>query len=136
MNTMDVGCKLVEYCKAGQHRRAVEELYDDNCQSVEAMPEMPAPGSPRGLMGGTTTGKDMILKESDWFFQTNEIHGGDMHGPYPFGSDKFICHATMACTPKAGPMAGQRMDMAEACVYTVKNGKVTEARFCYDMPGC
>jgi hypothetical protein len=36
-------------------------------------------------------------------------------------------------TPKIGPKAGQLMQIEEAGLYTVKNGKVTKEEFFYDM---
>jgi predicted ester cyclase len=39
----------------------------------------------------------------------------------------------MDATQNAGPMAGVRMDMSEQCLYTVKNGKIAEAKFFYSM---
>ena len=36
-------------------------------------------------------------------------------------------------TPKAGPMAGNRMTMQEMGLYTVAKGKITKEEFFYDM---
>ena len=35
----------------------------------------------------------------------------------------------------AGPMAGKRMQAEEAGLYTVKNGKIVQEEFFYDMGG-
>jgi ketosteroid isomerase-like protein len=38
-------------------------------------------------------------------------------------------------TAKAGPMAGKRIQMNEAALYTVKDGKIVKEEFFYDMGG-
>ena len=130
MSTMDVAKKLVAYCKAWENRKAIEELYSDDAVSVEAMsPPDPSYGSKE------TVGKDAILKGSDLFMEITEVHGGEVSEPYPC-DDKFIVFMSMDCTQKAGPMAGQRMQMKEACLYTVKNGKIVRSEFFYDMGDC
>jgi predicted ester cyclase len=44
---------------------------------------------------------------------------------------QFVVPMTMDCTSNEGPMAGQRMNMSETALYTVKNGKITEGKFFY-----
>jgi ketosteroid isomerase-like protein len=36
-------------------------------------------------------------------------------------------------TAKAGPVAGKRMTLDETALYTVKDGKITQEEFFYDM---
>ena len=38
-------------------------------------------------------------------------------------------------TAKAGPMAGKRMHLDEAALYTVKDGKIIQEEFFYSMEG-
>lgn len=136
--SMAVGKRLVELCQQGQNRKAIEELYADTVNVVEAMDctqmpgydDMPKEWKDAHLSGPSS--KAQLLKSTDWFFENNEIHGGDITGPYPLG-DEFVVFMSIDCTPKAGPMAGQRMDMKEACVYKVKSGKIVESRFYYGM---
>ena len=126
--TMQVAHRLVELCRTGQNRKAIEELYADTVEFHEAMEGGPKANGPLH--------KDEILKGSDWFFENNEIHASAVEGPYP-NADRFICFMSIDLTPKAGPMAGQRMQMTEGCLYTVKNGKITRSEFFYaPPPGC
>jgi len=125
MNTMDVGRRLVELCKEGKNRQAIEELYAD---TVDVQEPMPMPGKSNGPRS-----KEDILKDSDEFFDMMEIHGGEIDGPYPW-QDKVIVFMSLDATPKEGPMAGQRIDMREACVYRVRDGKIQESHFCYEVP--
>lgn len=127
MDAMAVGSRLVELCKAGESKKAIEELYADTVTVIEAMPMPEKPNGPKS--------KDQILKDSDEFYEMMDIHGGEVDGPFPY-DDGFITYMTLDATAKSGPMAGQRMDMREACVYKVADGKITESRFCYHFPGC
>ncbi|MEM0982420.1 MAG: SnoaL-like domain-containing protein [Planctomycetota bacterium] len=136
MDLITVGNRLVELCKHGQHKQAIEELYADVVDVHEAMDPARMPELPEGMYPNGKQTKDQLLKGSDAFFAMNEIHGGNTEGPFPHGDNQFICYMSLDCTPKAGPMAGQRMDMKEACVYTVEDGKITGSKFCYHFPGC
>ena len=132
MDAMAVGNRLVELCKAGENKKAIEELYADSVDVREAM-EMPNPEEFGMYPNGVQT-KEQLLKSADAFFEMHEIHGGDVDGPYPHGDD-FIVFMSLDTTPKVGPMAGQRMQMKEACHYGVKNGKIVSSHFYYGMPG-
>ncbi len=125
MDTMQVAKRLTELCSKLEYRQAVEELYADDAVQIEAM-EMP------GTSGRETRGKDAILKMHDEMGEHQEIHGGTCGEPYPH-DDQFICSMSIDVTHKDGPMKGQRMNAEEMCLYTVKDGKITEARFFYSM---
>jgi hypothetical protein len=124
--TMEIGKRLCELCDQEKNLDAVNELYADNVVSLEthAMPDMPA----------RMEGKPAIIKKNQWFFDNHTIHSSKSSGPFPHG-DQFVLLFKMACTPKIGPMAGKRIDMEEAALYTVKNGKIVEEKFFYDMGG-
>lgn len=124
MNTMQVGKRLVELCNQQAYRQAVEELYADDCRSFEPF-EMPG-------MARETVGKEAILKASDEWVQNNEVHATEVTGPFPH-EDRFICFMKSDVTMKAGPMAGQRMNIEEACEYEVKGGRIKVARFFYSL---
>ncbi len=136
--SMRVGKRLVELCQQGENRKAIEELYADTVNVVESMDCTQMPGydqTPQDFKDAHPMGptpKAQLLKGSDWFFENHDIHGGEVTGPFPLG-DEFVCFMSIDLTAKNGPMAGQRMAMQEACVYKVKNGKIVESRFCYDM---
>ncbi|MEQ8843837.1 MAG: hypothetical protein RIB58_03200 [Phycisphaerales bacterium] len=136
--TLKVGKRLVELCQQGENRKAIEELYADTVNVLEAMSPKDMPGyddmpeDAKAAHKDGPTSKAELLQSSDWFFENHEMHGGNVDGPYPLG-DEFVVFMSLDCTPKVGPMAGQRMDMKEACVYKVDNGKIVESRFCYSM---
>ncbi|MFG0325897.1 MAG: SnoaL-like domain-containing protein [Phycisphaerales bacterium JB037] len=129
MKTLDVGRRLVELCRRGENRRAIEELYADDAVSVEPMED------PTGTFPRESVGKETILKGADWWTENHEVHDGRVDGPYPF-EDRFVVFMTVDVTAKGGPMAGQRMKLEEACHYTVKDGKIARAEFFWDASGC
>jgi hypothetical protein len=124
-DTLSVGKKLVSLCRDGKMMEAVETLYSPQIVSIEAVsggPSMPA----------RMEGLEAIKGKNDWWVKNHEVHSSKVEGPYPHG-DRFIVHFIMDVTAKAGPMAGQRMTLDEAALYTVKEGKITQEEFFYDM---
>ena len=124
MDTQQVADRLHELCSAGHFDQAMRELYADDARHVEAM-EMP--DSPYGRV---IQGKDELQKMSEHFDKTTEVHGQTVGKPLVNG-DQFVCDMSLDATSKEGPMAGQRHTMSETCLYTVKDGKITEAKFFY-----
>ena len=123
-DTLTVGRKLVELCKAGKFEEATDALYSDDIVSIEA--------GGGGDMPARMEGIDAIKKKGEWWVNNHEIHSVEVEGPWPNG-DRFIVRFKMDVTGKAGPMAGKRMMLDETGLYTVKGGKVTEEVFFYAM---
>ena len=123
--TDTTAARFHEMLSANQYHEAIEELYADNARHVEAM-EMP--GSPYKRI---TEGKVNLLKMSEHWGKTTTVHSASCGKPIVNG-DQFVCEMKMDCTSSEGPMAGQRMEMQETCLYTVnKDGKISEAKFFY-----
>ena len=120
--TQKVAARLVELCSVGNHDQALKELYADNARHVEVMD---GPGCARILEGK----KSIVDKAAQWA-KTTTIHGATVGKPIVNG-DQFLLPMTMDCTCTEGPMANQRMNMSETCLYTVKNGKIVEGKFFY-----
>ncbi len=124
-----IGKKLVEMCNADQEKQFVDQFYSPDIVSIEVM-GMPEVGMPKEMVG-----LEAIRQKSQWWYDNNEVHSSSASGPYPHG-DQFIVIFEMDITAKAGPVAGQRMQMKEAGLYTVENGKIIREQFFYDMEGC
>jgi ketosteroid isomerase-like protein len=123
-NTLEVGKRLVELCQKGKPMEAINTLYSPRIVSIEAqsMPQMPA----------RMEGIDAVRGKAEWWEKNHEVHSGKADGPWPHG-DRFIVHFTYDVTAKAGPMAGKRMTLDEAALYTVKDGKIVQEEFFYAM---
>ena len=122
--TLTVGKQLADLCREGKNMEAIQTLYSPDIVSIEVMgsPDMPA----------RMEGMDAIKGKNDWWEKNHEVHSAQVDGPWPHG-DRFIVRFKYDITAKAGPMAGKRMTLDEAGLYTVKNGKVTQEEFFYDM---
>ena len=122
MNAMEVGQKLVAMCKAGQFEEATDALYADDVVSIEGQgsDEMPA----------RLEGIEAVRGKGQWWYENNEIHGVETTGPF-FGhrDDQFIVKFDMDVTPKGG----ERTQMIECALYTVKDGRVSQEEFLYLM---
>jgi hypothetical protein len=121
---MEVGKKLVDLCRQGKTHDAIDTLYSPKIVSIEAHggPSMPAKQEGIAAVKGKT----------EWWEKNHEVHSGKVEGPWPHG-DRFIVRFTFEVTPKLGPMAGKRITIDEAGLYTVKDGKVVQEEFFYHM---
>lgn len=120
-NVLEIGKKLVDYCKKNQPLKAVEELYSDQIESQEAMESPGMPSHMRGL--------EAIRKKNKQWEETMEIHSSQVDGPFPLG-DRFAVHFKYDTTDKK---TNQRWQMEEVGLYTVKDGKIIKEEFFYTM---
>jgi hypothetical protein len=122
--TLDVGKKLVALCREGKNAEALETLYSPQIVSIEAMGDASMPARQEGIAA--------IKGKNEWWVNNHEVHKAEAEGPWPNG-DRFIVRFKYDVTAKAGPMAGKRMTLDETGLYTVKDGKITQEEFFYDM---
>lgn len=120
---MEIGQKLVDWCNQGDDNRVIDQLYDPQIVSVEAMAD-PMPREQVGI--------EAIRAKQQWWYDNHEIHDFKATGPFPH-DDRFIVVFDIDVTAKAGPMDGQRMQMQEAALYTVKGDKIVREEFFYAM---
>lgn len=125
-STLEIGKKLVELCRAGKEMEAINTLYSPNIVSIEAMSMGPAPARMEGI--------GAVREKTEKFMKDHEMHKREAEGPFPHG-DRFIVHFKYDVTGKSGPMAGKRMTLDEAALYTVKGGKIVQEEFFYHMGG-
>jgi len=123
-STYEVGKKLVDLCNAGKAMEAVTTLYSPNIVSIEAMAMSAMPARMEGLAA--------VKGKAEWWEANHEVHSGKAEGPWPHG-ERFIVRFQYDVTAKAGPMAGKRMKLDEAALYTVKDGKIVQEEFFYHM---
>jgi ketosteroid isomerase-like protein len=122
--TLNIGKRLVELCKQGKHLDAVNELYANDIISIEVRDNPQMPKRMQGI--------DAIRKKNQWWIDNHETHGSETMGPFPHG-ERFIVHMKYDVTPTSGPFKGKRMQLDEAALYTVRDGKIVQEEFFYDM---
>jgi len=117
MSTQDIANRLVELCSKGDFEAAQNELFADDCVSIEpyATPEFEK----------ETKGLDAIkAKSRKWAAMVEEYHAMKVSQPLVTGNS-FAVTMFISVT-----MKGQgKMDMTELCIYTVKDGKITSEQF-------
>ena len=101
-------------CAAGKGEEAGEKYWSDNVVSLEPM---------EGDMA-RLEGRAAVKGKGDWWYANHEVHEMKVDGPYING-DQFAVNFWIDVTPKDG----QRMQMGEVGLYTVKDGKVVEEKF-------
>jgi ketosteroid isomerase-like protein len=123
-DTLAIGKQLVELCRQGKNREAIDALYSPEIVSIEAVSGLSMPARMEGMAA--------IKDKNEWWENNHEVHHAEAEGPWPHG-DRFIVRFKYDVTAKAGPVAGKRMTLDETALYTVKDGKITQEEFFYDM---
>jgi ketosteroid isomerase-like protein len=119
MSTNEVAQQFAALIKEHREEEAQRALYAPDIVSVEAtaMPNMPAEA--RGL--------DAVKEKGKWWRDNNTVHSARAEGPFPHG-DRFAMVYEFDVTSKP---TGDRRQMKEVAVYTVRAGKITREEFFY-----
>ena len=120
MDTREVAAEFTQLCKAGQFDEAGRKFWSDKVVSLEAMD---------GPMSRCSGLKEVQAK-GQWWNDNHDIHAFKTEGPFVNG-DQFALRFEIDVTPRTGERAGQRTQMAEVGLYTVRDGKIVEERFLY-----
>ncbi len=116
MNTEEVATKLVELCRKGEWRKALD-FYSNDIVSVEAHDMENMPAEMRGI--------DQVRGKTDWWENNMEVHNAKVTGPF-VARDTFVVQFDIDATEKA---SGKRMPLSEVGIYKVKDGKVAREEF-------
>jgi len=124
MSVRTVAGKFMDLCKQGKHFEFMRAFYAPEMVSVEGD-------------GKEYAGKEPVIKKSEVFQGTNNIHSQDLRGPFFCGdanasSGRFTVYTAIEFSPKAG--GGKRVRHEEVGIYTVKNDLVTREEFFYEGP--
>jgi ketosteroid isomerase-like protein len=117
MTNSETAKAFTDMLKAGDHEGAAKKFNSANIVSLEAM------DGPMARVEGTAA----VKAKSDWWYGAHEVHSVTAEGPYVNG-DQFTVRFAMDVTTKE---TGQRMQMQEVGLYTVKDGKIVEEKFMY-----
>jgi ketosteroid isomerase-like protein len=117
MTTAEIAKAFTDMLKAGDHHGAAATFNSPDIISMEAM------DGPMARIQGTAA----VQAKSDWWYANHEVHSASAAGPFVNG-DQFAVRFSLDVTPKD---SGQRMQMEEVGLYTVKDGKIVEEKFMY-----
>jgi hypothetical protein len=114
MSTQDLAKAFTEMCSKGEFDAAGKKFWSDDIVSRE-----PMTGDMAELKG-----RKAVERKGEWWYANHTVHNVQVEGPYVHG-DQFVVRFKMDVTPKGG----QRAQMDEVGLYTVKNGKIVEESF-------
>ena len=117
MDVKAIAADFVAMANAGDFAAIGEKYWADNVVSIEAM---------EGPMA-RVEGIDAVRGKGEWWEGAHEVHSASAEGSYVNG-DQFAVRFLMDVTQKE---SGQRMQMDEIGLYTLKDGKIVEERFYY-----
>jgi SnoaL-like domain len=119
-STAAVAQELVSLCRQGRNLDAVNKLYSPRIVSIESVgsPDMPA----------EMTGIEAIRQKHEWWYDNNEVHSGEVNGPFLGDNNQFAVQHTYETTFKP---TGERKRFTEMALYTVENGKIVREHFFY-----
>ncbi len=119
MTTFEIAKKYVELCRAQQNHTILETLFSPDAVSIEAAAMPGLPIEAKGM-------KAIVEKGKRWT-DNHEVHSAKVDGPWPNG-DRFVVRFGYDVTNKP---SGQRLQMEEAGLFTVENGKIVREEFFY-----
>ena len=119
MTTQEIGNRYVALCQEGKAELCLDELYDSDAVSVEAVP----------LPGGERTAKGLaaIRAKGKGWMDSHIIHRAEVTGPFP-NENRFAVRFSYDLTDKP---SGKRATMDEVGLFTIENGKITREEFFY-----
>ena len=122
LSALEIGTKFVALAKEARDSEILDQLYSEDIVSIEGQGSEEMPARMEGL--------DAIRGKHAWWYDNHEIHSTTAVGPFVgHRDDLFIVHFGMDVTPKGG----ERTQMTEVGVFTVKDGKVVQEEFLYLM---
>lgn len=124
MGALEVGQKMVELVNQGRkgEQAFVRDYYADDIVSIEGQGSEAMPARIEGI--------DAVHGKHDWWYANNTVHGTAAEGPFVgHRDDQFVVRFTMDITPAGG----ERSQMAEVGLFTVKNDKIVQEEYLYLM---
>jgi ketosteroid isomerase-like protein len=116
MDIRELAEDFAELCAEGRGEEAAKKYWAEDIATYEAMPGDYA----------ETHGIAEAMEKAQWWFANHEVHEMEVEGPWVNG-DQFMLYWEIEVTPKDG----ERMEMEEIVLYTVKDGKIVEERYFY-----
>lgn len=122
MSAIEIGTTLVAMVNDGKDEDFVNQYYADDIVSIE--------GQGTDDMPARIEGTDALRAKGEWWFANHDVHSVAARGPFVgHRDDQFVVQFDLDVTPKGG----ERMQMCEVGLYTVRNGKIAQEEFLYLM---
>lgn len=122
MSIQKVAEKLVQLCNEGRGEDAVRELYAKDVVSIEGAGTDETPARMEGI--------DAVLGKNVWWFENHQVHSALASGPFiGHRDDQFAVKFDIDVTPKGG----ERMQMSEVALYTVRKNRIVQEEFLYQV---
>ena len=119
---LEIGSRLVKMFNDEGGEACVDALYADDIVSIEGQGTEEMPAQMEGI--------DAIRGKNEWWYANHEVHSSKAVGPFVgHRDDQFVVHYDIDVTPKEG----DRMQMTEVGLYTVRDGKIAQEEFLYLM---
>lgn len=119
----EVANDLVDLCRSGQFTAVIDKHYSDDIVSIEPVDSPSSPKRQEGI--------EAIRGKNAWWVENHEVHSATVEGPF-VSEEQFAVRFKFDVTFKP---ASKRMEMQEMALYTVKDGKIVQEEFFYNMPG-
>src|SRR5258708_1278239 len=120
MSLKTLANQFVELCRQGKNFDVMETMYAPDIVSVEGD-------------GKETAGKLPVMENSRHWATGNPLQGEKGRGPFfcggPDSSGQFAVYFTLDVTRKS---RGERVNVEEVGLYTVKNDRITREQFFYE----
>jgi len=116
----EVAARVTELLRAGNSAAVENELFASGIESVEGL----------GMSLAWSGRKSVLAKYRAWEAD-HEIHSMQVEGPW-VGATGFVLKLGIDVSQKS---TGQRVQMQEMAVYTVRNGKITREEFHFPTGG-
>ena len=122
MNALEIGTALVTMNNEGREKDFVALYYAPDIVSIEGQGSEEMPARIDGLEG--------VKGKHEWWYANHEVHSSTADGPYVgHREDQFAVRFALDVTPTGG----ERMQMDEVALYTVRDGKIVQEEFLYRM---
>lgn len=116
MTTGELATAFAALLREGREEEAAARFNAPDIVSLEPMP---------GEMA-RAQGTEAMKAKLAWWTANHDVHEVRVEGPWPHG-DQFVLKFRIDVTPKGG----ERMQMDEVGLYTVRDGQIVEERFFY-----
>ena len=119
----EIANDLVNHCNKGEFAAVLDKHYSDDIVSIEPVSAPNMPARQEGIVA--------VRGKNEWWVANHEVHSASVDGPF-VSEEQFAVRFNFEVTFKP---TGQRMKMTEMALYTVKDGKIVQEEFFYNMPG-